>query len=754
MKTMNNDTPDIFKSIAEKLPYPWKGLRFELKLHRGGLADEGRRTFLLEDPIEGTYFQIGEWEASLVVCLSTEPDIKSAVKKFLEKTSLTASPSDIIAFISMLQRERLAVLPWKKEGAPLETTGHPEEQTGHFIPTGSKKRAGGEKREGGEKKTGQKKTALQRLSAIVTGYLFIKLPLWRPDAFVTKALPWVAPLWSRPFLWFCAIFSMMGVLLVIQEWELYVHTASHLFTPFGAAAFFFSISVVKTLHEFGHAFAAKRQGIFVRRMGVALMVFMPIFYCDVSDAWGLRSKKGRMLIAASGIFTELAVAGMALFFWAILPGGVVKSVMFYLSGASIVSSIMVNMNPLMRFDAYYMLMDYLEISNLRRRSKALFLHSVRRALVDWRGPIPEIHSRHGFLVAFGAFCLAYQAFIFFVISMVVYQFVFKALGVVLVMAQIFLILIVPLAMEIRFLSRNRSLLGRPKRMMGTVAVLAGIGALVVFPLPKTHRLPGFFLFEKVVEIRSSDSGRLTAPLPALGQMVVAGEALSGIENRALNLKRRQLFSDFQKTESVMETLSLDGAEGGYRKWLMEEKTRIGASIQRVDGALFRLLIRSPLTGRVEKINDTIGKDSYVAKKTFLVTVADRSRHEVRAYANVNLRRRLMSKKNRTVRILFGDMETPVLTGRLERALDFPEETFVNAWLFDFAGGPVASVRTPEGAIKPMAALYPLVFRVLETTRVRTLKHGHPCAVHARLWESWLARFGAWAWAGLSGEGIV
>lgn len=729
MKRTPPSQTDIFKAVEKSLPHPWMGLRPELKLRRGAPGDDGSKTWLLEDPLQGHYFELGEFEAAFSVCLMTEPDIRSAVEKLMAKTPLKPSPADIAGFLSLLQKERLAFLP--------SDFGDPEKKDP--SPAGA----------------GVKTNRRRRILKALTGYLFVKIPLARPDAFIEKLLPWAAPLGSRPFLYVCAVLWVLGILFAFQDWELYAHTANHLLTPLGAAAFVAALSFVKILHELAHALAAKSRGLFVRRMGVALMVFMPVFYCDVSDAWRLRSRRDRVVIAAAGVMTEFAAAGVALFFWSVSPEGAIRSVMFYFSGASLASSLFTNLNPLMRFDAYYILMDYLRVSNLRSRSRAFFLYYVRRVLVDWQGPEPEIHPRRKFLAAFGAFALAYRLFIFTVISVAVYHFVFKALGALLALAQAFAIVLFPLALEIRFLIQNRRFWGEKKKVLRSGAAAAAVLALAAFPMPRTQKLPGFLMVRDVAEITAPDSGRITGPLPALGKAVAPGETLLRIQSRALELKRDRLMRDFEKTRSVMETMRAGGAEGGYRKWLAEEAKRIAAAVRTADEALSQLRVGSPIRGRVVRVNETLGPGAYLFRSAFLMTVAGESGHEARVYADERTRQKLKGRRGARAGIVFEDMETPTLEGRLERVLDFPADSFVNLSLFDFAGGPMASAPSPDGRARPLKAFYPVIFSIPESGGLSTaVGHGRPCFARVTFWESALASFLRWAWRGLAGEGMI
>jgi putative peptide zinc metalloprotease protein len=720
---------DIISSIEKGLDFPWQGVRPEIKLHQGTPEDDGTRTWVIEDPVQGNYFEIGDMEAALLISLFTSKDIKSALIKLLQTTNLKPSASDVFIFLKMLQHEKLAIIS-------IDVQNQIEDKAS-------------------AQKDPKDPENIHWFKKIISGgYLFIRIPLIRPDNFLNAALPWLSPLWSKSFFFIYAILGCIGLLFVIQDWELYIHTANHLFTPEGAFYFLLSLCLVKTLHEFGHGFAAKAHGIFVRRMGLAFMVFMPILYCDVSDAWRLSSTRGRLMIALGGVIVELTIAGIALFLWSVLPAGIMKGIMFYVSSASIVSSIMTNMNPLMQFDAYYVVMDYLSISNLRTRAKALSLHVIRRILVDWQGPIPEVHPRHRFLVIFGFFCILYRIFIFLIISFAVYHYVFKALGVVLVVLQISRIFFVPIFKEIRFLFSNLKYWGDRRILIRTLAVSLCILIMICAPLPSFQKLPGFFLEKNTAKIVSSEYGIIDSVFPKIGSYIAEKDLLVKIKNPYLEHEYEILMYDLARIQEGIKKLDTGGVEGGYRYWLIKEQERIIAEIKTVRQKILNLTIRSPLSGYVSEINESLRKGSYISKKSFLLSVGNSEKHEVRGYANEDIYKKLKSQSDIKAGVVFKNMEYPSLNLLLNKAFDFPASVFPNDALFDIAKGPISSMPSSSDALVPKTAHYTLIFDVPKIENIEKIKHGYPCDVYIKTWRSRIMTFFNWVFKGIAGEGLI
>ena len=135
------------------------------------------------------------------------------------------------------------------------------------------------------------------------------------------------------------------------------------------------LAVLKTLHELGHGLACKRVGrwanqpVEVREMGVMLLALVPCLYCDVSDTWRFPERRQRLLVTAAGVLVELAVAAIAVIVWQWAEPGIVRLLALNTVVIATLGTLLINFNPLMRFDGYYFLSDLTGTSNLWTRSR-------------------------------------------------------------------------------------------------------------------------------------------------------------------------------------------------------------------------------------------------------------------------------------------------------------------------------------------------------------------------------------------------
>ena len=298
------------------IPY----LRQDLEILRGNSREDGSPAWLLYDAIRNKYFTLGITAFRLIKNWKGGEDLKKFEKK-INSQGIETNTEEIKSFISFLQLNNLIIQP-----------------IGQGVPLLSKQKAS------------LKKNWLLNL---IHSYLFFKIPLFKPDEFLNKSISKVRKLGSKNFRNVIYLLGFIGIFLVIQQYESFVKTFMYFFTFNGLLLYLITLIFVKCLHELGHAFVAKHFGCRVSAIGIGFLVFFPFLYTDTTDAWRLRNHKERLLINFAGILTELHLALIATFAWAILPDGGLKSVAFFIATTSWISSLAINVSPFMRFDGYY-----------------------------------------------------------------------------------------------------------------------------------------------------------------------------------------------------------------------------------------------------------------------------------------------------------------------------------------------------------------------------------------------------------------
>lgn len=101
-------------------------------------------------------------------------------------------------------------------------------------------------------------------------------------------------------------------------------------------------------------------------MGVGLYWLAPIAYVDTSDMW-LTGRWPRVAVNLAGVYTNAALAGIAAIVALVSPNLVLAAAMWQFALSSYIM-VLLNLNPLLELDGYFVLMDLLERPNLRPRA--------------------------------------------------------------------------------------------------------------------------------------------------------------------------------------------------------------------------------------------------------------------------------------------------------------------------------------------------------------------------------------------------
>jgi putative peptide zinc metalloprotease protein len=206
----------------------------------------------------------------------------------------------------------------------------------------------------------------------------------QPDRWLTRLLPYTSGLFSGLAVrcWLL-LASLTGLLIMLDfrrlatqslslEWILHPTTSGLLLVVF---------VLTRAFHELGHALVCKRFGIRCPDIGLFVILGAPCVYCDVSESWQLAHRWQRAAVAAAGMYVELIVATLAAWLWLATVPGPANTLALQTMLVCSLSTVIINANPLMRFDGYYILTDWLDEVNLRAKADSIAGAALRRALL-------------------------------------------------------------------------------------------------------------------------------------------------------------------------------------------------------------------------------------------------------------------------------------------------------------------------------------------------------------------------------------
>lgn len=396
----------------------WPALREELDLLPGPVLADGQPSWTLHDPARNAFFRI-DWPTFEVLQRWQVGDSDRIAEDITQSTTLQMSNADVQAVLEFMVHHQLVQVTQPEHVSKMAKRWQAQ-HPGWW-------------------------------SWLLHHYLFFRIPLIKPDRWLGQTLPWVQPLMSRRFLYLTLATLAWSLLQVWRQIDMFTASLVDTFSWEGFASYALALTVVKVLHELGHAYTCKRFGCRVPAMGVAFLVMWPVAYTDTNETWRLTRSTQRLAVASAGILTELTVAVWATLAWTLLPEGGLKSAAFFLATTSWVSTLLINASPFMRFDGYFMLSDALEMPNLHARSFALARWQLREWLFNLGADRPEHFgaTRQRALIAFAWATWLYRLVLFLGIAALVYHYFFKVLGIVLFAVEIVWFVLLPVYQELK-----------------------------------------------------------------------------------------------------------------------------------------------------------------------------------------------------------------------------------------------------------------------------------------------------------------
>ena len=304
-----------------------------------------------------------------------------------------------------------------------------------------------------------------------------KLPLWDPEEFLNRhfnKVRWIFTPWMA-FIWLAVL--AYSFLQGAQYWsQVSQHFSINALSPYNLLLMFLLYPPIKFLHELGHAFSAKLESGEVHEMGINFLLFMPIPYVNVSTATHFRSKYKRILVSAAGILVESFLAALGLLLFLATEPGIIQDIGFNIFIIGGISSLFFNGNPLLKYDAYYMLADALGIPNLYQRSAQYWRYFFQHYLFGLK-QVASPASAPGETFWFVSYSLAsffYRMLVLWFIFVMITD-KFFVLGVIITGWLVLLQLVLPLFKALNFLFNSPSLKHKRGRALATTATLFGLG---------------------------------------------------------------------------------------------------------------------------------------------------------------------------------------------------------------------------------------------------------------------------------------
>lgn len=594
--------PDL---IEENKPLPL--FRKDLKLFKGPDDFDGSPTYNLYDPTRAQYFRLSWPETTVLRLAKPGMTLKELFEAVSSQSTIKVSMEDLKNFYLDAAAKNFLVLPLRSE---------------KFIQE-------------------YEKRTTTWLQWALYNYLYVRIPLINPDKFLSKTLFLFKPLISKPAFFLYFLISAIGLIGLADQWSDYINTFTYFFNIQGFVFYVLVVTGVKIIHEFSHAYTAKYYDIHVPTMGIALIVLWPVLYTDVTDSWKLRNRFQRLAISFAGVGAELVLAGLSTFLWILSEPGILRSVLFIVSASTWISSLLINLNPALRFDGYYLLSDLWAIDNLQPRAFALARWKLRQIFLGLDMPPPEEFSRPRMfrLVLYAIFTWIYRLILYTTIAIFVYYYFTKVLGIFLFMLEIVIFILMPFKWEYEEMVKLKHRLTWNFRLALTMSFLLLLLMWIAIPLPHTKTFTSITLPAEEQILHVPYPSKVENIYAKRGDSVQKGQLLLNLTSQELNHAIDENKTDIAILEKQILLNTLLEKNPEFNPTFLDKTNNELASKEAKLKALIeqkhQLDIKAEISGYIYSWNENLKPGQYLKQNDIVGKIAKQNAAKVLAFIPEN-----------------------------------------------------------------------------------------------------------------------
>ena len=492
-----------------------------------------RRSWGVKDPVTLAYFELSEEEYFVLQRLdgsmSAEEICTAFATQFRPKTLVSG---ELLSFVGQLASQGLLVA---------EGQGYGDQLAERAVRARSRRRW-----------------------ARLANLLCIRFRGVDPDRFLGWILPRVNWLFSPGAAAASMTLIVVAIVLIAVQFDRVLERMPDiqaLLSPANLIWLTILLAAVKVLHELGHGLACKRFGGECRELGAMLLVMTPTLYCNVSDMWMVRDKWKRIAVSAAGMWVEATIAAVCTILWWFSTPGLFHSLCFNLMFLCSVSTIVFNGNPLLRYDGYFILSDWLEIPNLQQQS----LGQLRAGLAKWFCGIPnrDVHTapRRVLLTGYGIAALAYRLMLTFLILWSLYLWLQpRGLGVVVQLIAVPSITLMaggPLLAAVRFFgsAENQARINWTRLAARGSLAAALLGLVLTVPLPCRVSAGALLDHDAARQLHATLGGALVSQVKP-GDFVREGDVIARLEDPRIEAELIRLQGEYRQHQLRLEQLEI------------------------------------------------------------------------------------------------------------------------------------------------------------------------------------------------------
>ncbi|MBK2124807.1 site-2 protease family protein [Fangia hongkongensis] len=586
---MKNTLPDVLPS-----------LRKSICIYEGGIDYKGAPTWVIEDTLNNQYFHI-DWKSYQII-KHWQRSSQALIAQIKSRCHIEISEQRIIDMLQFLLRNALVHQSYEQISALYHLK---EKQTSQSI-----------------------------WLKLAKNYLFFRIPVLHPEKMLNQLYAYIGWLLSKRFFYFMMFLLILAIIQLQSLWESFTHSLFELFSFEYIIIFLLALLLAKSIHELGHALASKKYGLKVPTIGVAFLVLFPMLYTDTQQSWKVKDSKNRLKISIAGIWMELYVAIIALWLWMLLPDGAFKSACFFLATYSLLTSILINISPFLRFDGYYVLSDLMAMRNLQTRSFALTRWRLREILFGFGFLPPELFSKGKarLLILYAFMTWLYRFILFLAIAFIVYHLFFKALGIVLFLLEIYFFILKPIVNEIsKWLQMKESIKwNKNTRMFLWIIILLIV--LCFIPFSSSIHLPATLSYYNKV-IFTPENAQIKRVFVENNERVTKGEPLLSLSMPDLDYQKEKLIAQKNALVIKLRNIGVYQSQNTNKAIIQSELDQITHALQTIEKKQATLNIKSPVSGVITGFQSGIKNGLWLKKNQAMFSVYKPNEIKITAYIN-------------------------------------------------------------------------------------------------------------------------
>ena len=461
---------------------------------------------------------------------------------------------------------------------------------------------------------------------------WLKVPLTNPDRWIGRLLPWLGWIHSAPFLVLASVMWIVALTCLSSRWNEFAASSQSVLAPSNWLYLTGAWIVLKVAHETSHAIACRRSGGSVRETGLIFILLAPVAYVDVTSSLRFRSKWQRIQTAAAGMLVELTLASLAVFAWCQTSSPELKHVLFNVIFMASLTTLLFNANPLMKFDGYYILSDWLEIPNLAASGQQACQTLIRKWCLGLpTSPTRETGLRARLILIYGLAAFLWRIAV--CVSLTIGASVlWHGLGAVLAIGGVLVWLGRPLLASVKTAAQLRTInprLFRQAALRVGITTAAVMGLLLFAPWPFPRSAPGFVEYRDLAVIRAESPGFIASVEVADGELVEAGQLLIQLENRELATDVGDLQAAREQAE-IRRDRAIGEQNTNATQIEDENLVAINKRLSEKQRQFDALSVRAPIAGRVMSRTLKWQQGTYATEGSELMTIGDESQKEFRA----------------------------------------------------------------------------------------------------------------------------